>query len=75
MLTLQRKIIKKGVAAMKVIDKEGNVIVEMNRPHITHARMGTVRISKGEKWPRKPYKVVSREDFDAGLRPFSLIAS
>jgi len=26
---------------MKVFDKDGNVIVEMNRPQIIHARMGT----------------------------------
>ena len=52
---------------MKVIDKDGNVIMEVNRPHITHARMGTARIRKGENRVRKRYKVVSKEDFDAGL--------
>jgi len=65
---LKRKIIKKGALTMKVLDKEENVIMEMNHQYITHARMGTARISKGEKWPRKPYKVVSRKEFDAGSR-------
>lgn len=58
---------KKGVIAMKVIDKSGNVIMEVNRPHIAHARMGTARVCKCENWTRKQYKVVSKEDFDVGL--------
>ncbi len=41
--TLQLKIIKKGATAMRVVDKVGNVVMEMTRPHITHARMGTAR--------------------------------
>lgn len=52
---------------MKVIDKSGNVIMEVNRPHITHARMGTAHIRVDENRIRKQYKVVSKEDFDAGL--------
>lgn len=52
---------------MKVINKDGNVIMEVNRPHITHARMGTACIKKGENRIRKRYEVVSKEDFDAGL--------
>ena len=47
---------------MKVIDKSGNVIMEVNRPHITQARMGTARIKLGENRIRKQYKVVSKEE-------------
>ena len=52
---------------MAVIDKEGHVVREQNRPRPTHVWSGTVRIKSGENWVRKPYKTVSKEEFDAGL--------
>ena len=52
---------------MKVIDKNGYVMMEVSRPTATCARIGTARALRSEDRRRKPYKVVSKEDFDAGL--------
>ena len=52
---------------MKVIDKDGNVLYEGEQNHRERAFLGTARIRRKANWVRKPYKVVSKEDFDAGL--------
>ena len=52
---------------MKVIDKDGKVLYEGEKKHSNRAFLGTVRIKRKANWVRKPYKVVSKEDFDAGL--------
>ena len=52
---------------MKVIDKYGKVLYEGEPKHRERAFMGTARIRRKANWVRKPYKVVSKEDFDAGL--------
>ena len=62
---LQGKI--KGANTMKVIDKDGNVLYEGEQKHRERAFLGTARIRRKANWVRKPYKVVSKEDFDAGL--------
>ena len=51
---------------MKVIDKDGKVLYESVRIHRERAFMRTVRVRRKANWVRKPYKVVSKEDFDAG---------
>jgi len=52
---------------MKVVNKEGMVLSECEQKHRERAFMGTARIRRNVNWIRKPYKVVSKEDFDAGL--------
>lgn len=52
---------------MKVIDKDGKVLYAGEQKHCDRAFMGTARIRRKANWVRKPYKVVSKEDFDAGL--------
>ena len=58
---------KERSKAMKVIDKYGKVLYEGEPKHRERAFMGTARIRRKANWVRKPYKVVSKEDFDAGL--------
>lgn len=52
---------------MKVIDKDGNVLYEGEQKYRERAFLGTARIRRKANLVRKPYKVVSKEDFDAGL--------
>lgn len=52
---------------MTVIDKEGNVIREQSHPRPACVWSGTVRVKSSDNRVRKPYKVVSKEEFDAGL--------
>ena len=52
---------------MKVVNKDGKVLYEGEQKHRERAFMGTARIRRDVSWVRKPYKVVSKEDFDAGL--------
>ncbi len=52
---------------MRVIDKDGKVLYEGEQKQRERAFVGTVRIRRKTNWMRKPYKVVSKEDFNAGL--------
>jgi hypothetical protein len=64
---LQSKEIEERRRTMKVIDKEGKVLYEGEQKHRERFFMGPARIMRKANWIRKPYRVVSKEDFDAGL--------
>ena len=43
---------------MKVIDKDGNVLEERERPHVSRARMSSARIIRKNVTSEKPRTVV-----------------
>ena len=64
-VTLQRiKGIIRIMVLTKVIDKDGNVLAERERPHVSRARMSSARMIRKNGTVKKPRTVVmSTEEF------------
>ena len=64
-VTLQRiQRVIRIMALMKVIDRDGNVLAERERPHVSRARMSSARMIRKNGTVKKPRSVVmSTEEF------------